>query len=127
MRIIDWSSDVCSSDLGSDLHGAALVGASLAIVPRRRTRPLKPSRYSHRVEMHLHGTIRSHLTVAIADVAVLAGAPAAAQDSAVARLEVLQTEISKLQKEVAVLKRDVAKGRQRSEEHTSALQSLMRI
>src|SRR3546814_525128 len=62
--------------------------------------------------MHLHGTIRSHLTVAIAAVAVLAGAPAAAQDSAVARLEVLQTEISKLQKEVAVLKRDVAKGRQ---------------
>jgi len=50
--------------------------------------------------------------VAIAAVAVLAGAPAAAQDSAVARLEVLQTEISKLQKEVAVLKRDVAKGRQ---------------
>src|SRR3546814_6689037 len=88
--------------------------------------------------MHLHGTIRSHLTVAIAAVAVLAGAPAAAQDSAVARLEVLQTEISKLQKEVAVLKRDVAKGRQgvrrtvkqvaaRSEEHTSEPQSLMRI
>ncbi|HEY9555031.1 OprO/OprP family phosphate-selective porin [Allosphingosinicella sp.] len=50
--------------------------------------------------------------MAIAAVAVLAGAPAAAQDSAVARLEVLQTEISKLQKEVAVLKRDVAKGRQ---------------
>src|SRR3546814_15165710 len=70
---------------GSDLHGAALVGASVAIVPRRRTRPLKPSRYSHRVEMPLHGTIRSHLTVAIAAVAVLAGAPAAAQDSDGAR------------------------------------------
>src|SRR3546814_20908064 len=62
--------------------------------------------------MHLHGTIRSHLTVAIAAVAVLAGAPAAAQDSAVARMEVLQTEISKLQKEVAILNRDVAKGPQ---------------
>src|SRR3546814_2111886 len=106
-----------------------------------------------------------HPPVAFSAVAVLAGAPAAAQDSAVARLEVLQTEISKLQKEVAVLKRDVAKGRQevrrtvkqvaatktappadspsirmsssnrpticssdgRSEEHTSELQSLMRI
>src|SRR3546814_19860441 len=103
---------------GSDLHGAALVGASVAIVPRRRTRPLKPSRYSHRVEMHLHGPIRSHLTVAIAAVEVLAGAPAAAQDSPVARLEVLQTEISKLKKEVTVLKRGVDQGRQESRRTT---------
>ena len=40
---------------------------------------------------------------------LLAGAPAAAQDSAAARLELLQAEIEELQKEVATLKNDAAK------------------
>jgi phosphate-selective porin OprO/OprP len=61
--------------------------------------------------MPLRETMRNLLTATAAAVAILAGGPAAAQDSAGARLEALQAEISKLQKEVAVLKRDVAKGR----------------
>ncbi|CDN85639.1 MULTISPECIES: OprO/OprP family phosphate-selective porin [Hydrogenophaga] len=44
--------------------------------------------------------------------AILAGGPAAAQDSASARLEALKAEISKLQNEVATLKGDVAEGRE---------------
>lgn len=57
--------------------------------------------------MQLHRTMRNHLTVPVAAVAILAGAPAAAQDSASVQLEVLQTKISELQKEVATLKRDI--------------------
>ncbi|WP_439609671.1 OprO/OprP family phosphate-selective porin [Hydrogenophaga sp.] len=59
--------------------------------------------------MQLHRTMRNHLTVPVAAVAILAGAPAAAQDSASVQLEVLQTKISELQKEVATLKRDITK------------------
>lgn len=62
--------------------------------------------------MQLHGTTRNHLTMAIAAVSILAGAPAAAQDPAASKLEALQTEISKLQKEVAALKMDITKGEQ---------------
>jgi len=46
--------------------------------------------------------------------AILASGPASAQDSAGTRLEMLQAQISKLQKEVDILKRDRAKGRQES-------------
>ncbi len=62
--------------------------------------------------MQLRETMRNLLTATAATAVILASGPAAAQDSAGARLEVLQVEISKLQKEVATLKRNVAKGRQ---------------
>ncbi len=44
--------------------------------------------------------------------AILAGGPAAAQDSASARLEALKAEINELRNEVEALKRDVAEGRE---------------
>lgn len=49
------------------------------------------------------------MLAATAAVVILAGAPAAGQDSAAARLEVLQAEVEELQKEVATLKNDAAK------------------
>ncbi|HET7575023.1 MAG TPA: porin [Sphingomicrobium sp.] len=48
--------------------------------------------------------------MATAAVAVSAGAPAAAQHPAAARVEVLQAEIEQLQEEIATLKADIAKG-----------------
>jgi phosphate-selective porin OprO and OprP len=44
--------------------------------------------------------------------AILAGGPAAAQDSASARLEALKAEINELRNEVEALKGDVAEGRE---------------
>src|SRR3546814_2262687 len=102
MRISDWSSDVCSSDLGrqpradrGDLlqarqqrpHLAALGGAALR--PCARDVPARPLRQGHLPQLRHAGSVRRQLRA---------------------------------------LRRDVLADRaQRSEEHTSELQSLMRI
>src|SRR3546814_10120972 len=99
MRISDWSSDVCSSDL----HGAvvdARVGPpqQLALdVPSQR-RPVAG-------------------VAEVDDLLVGAGEPQALQQFGAARHIV----------DAAVLHQQMLGQRQRSEEHTSELQSLMRI
>src|SRR3546814_4130198 len=93
MRISDWSSDVCSSDLESDRHEEALV---IVLVDEH----VVIGRRAHLVAPHLMGAHR--LVLADVEERRVAGPGAA---------------IGGLGDEVG----------QRSEEHTSELQSLMRI
>src|SRR3546814_3134428 len=95
MRISDWSSDVCSSDLEAQKIG--LAGASVNVrMPTRRS-------LSERSEEQ--SGLTSPMTV-----------PASPQDEAV---EPSQTIINMKNVQIIIKK-------ERSEEHTSELQSLMR-
>src|SRR3546814_1124839 len=98
MRISDWSSDVCSSDL---LQGAAV------LAQERRQRLLL------RIGGLRPGSERARHVVAGTDQALLLAAPQRDADGAV-RLG-------------ADLLEDAHGLHHRSEEHTSELQSLMRI
>src|SRR3546814_8931292 len=105
MRISDWSSDVCSSDLIEDLvaqteytnQGIALYQSAIAAVEQHKSREpwyqaalsFIPSIRSKRIIQHLH---------AISD-------------------ELIRQEVQK----------NIHNPEKRSEEHTSELQSLMRL
>src|SRR3546814_3067778 len=97
MRISDWSSDVCSSDLGDagGAVGGAMDGHALEVVECQRRSQLRES----------------------FGLQPCAGADAVGVDAAEAGAEAAQQGVAPLQQQ------DVA----RSEEHTSELQSLMRI
>src|SRR3546814_10592504 len=88
MRISDWSSDVCSSDLLGIVEGRAIVGR------------------------HAHAARR------LGD-----------RDAAVREVAVLEQRAQRLPRRATeILEADhLHRGAQRSEEHTSELQSLMRI
>src|SRR3546814_3668045 len=97
MRISDWSSDVCSSDLGTALRTCVLHSSTGRLLPRllpRRRRLLRSHRQQLSVLPHLEQPRRLDQ---VAELAI----------AVVARVE----------------RALVA----RSEEHTSELQSLMRI
>src|SRR3546814_5052259 len=108
MRISDWSSDVCSSDLLADAHQVA--------------RPLARQRRHRHVE-HLE-----HRLLALAD-----GEPAdcvAIEADVGQRLRRTPSELridAALHDAEEAIARPFGEGRLRSEEHTSELQSLMRI
>src|SRR3546814_3524275 len=101
MRISDWSSDVCSSDL----HPAVLAEAG---------------------EEHLHLFARGVLRFIQDDEAVSQRAPAHEGDRRDLDLARCQPPLD-LFGWHAVVKRVVERAQIRSEEHTSELQSLMRI
>src|SRR3546814_5917248 len=100
MRISDWSSDVCSSDLGAGVGGARA----------------------------LHRHVRTRRAAARADAGQF-GQALAHQVAEGAVGDLRQHRFGALgQPRLAVEGRQVdVVGRQRSEEHTSELQSLMRI
>src|SRR3546814_5595110 len=107
MRISDWSSDVCSSDLGALLQrhvARGLVDALSQIVPAFHRRPLGAHEAEHHALTLRHEAQRREVAGTL--VVVL-------QEEAVDRHLVEQDLGHRL----------VA----RSEEHTSELQSLMRI
>src|SRR3546814_3517771 len=85
MRISDWSSDVCSSDLG-DVQTANAVFATDTVQGRQ-----------HSGRAHFHAVQRDNIAVAIGQLQVLRGTSS------------------------------LLRGDGGSEEHTSELQSLMRI
>src|SRR3546814_6489716 len=104
MRISDWSSDVCSSDLGRDA-GADLLQLGLCLVPLRHQFGIARSgaNLQARVHRRLEGM-------------VVAG-ELARRDAQALQLVVLVGELLLQAQQILA----------RSEEHTSELQSLMRI
>src|SRR3546814_2281921 len=97
MRISDWSSDVCSSDLGAPQFGAAGAGLDPG-ADRRRVAGRKRNR------ARLRASDRASVVPWLEGRARRRGAAY-----------------------LAAAGRDLRLGHQRSEEHTSELQSLMRI
>src|SRR3546814_7043353 len=117
MRISDWSSDVCSSDLGVGLHG-----------DRLQAKPREGAQVGD--ELFLVGEAR-RLVVDVEGIGVLHQELAAPHD-AEARAHLvaeLPLDVVEPLRQVAVALGAVAAdvGDQRSEEHQSDLQSLMRI
>src|SRR3546814_9562974 len=114
MRISDWSSDVCSSDLGL----AFLLSVNLSLAWSRWRTIMLDDPVQH---------VDDFRTVHLAELAAQLVAEGrqivcAVEDAALAEL---------LSRRLPVMKPDAAKrvtmGSDRSEEHTSELQSLMRI
>src|SRR3546814_1061545 len=104
LRISDWSSDVCSSDLGSCHHRQR---AALAA--------------HHRLQRFGDGVLCDAV-----DAAVAADEDHVERDQRVLHPEARDPGLGKGKEHAAVLRQFGAK-HQRSEEHTSELQSLMRI
>src|SRR3546814_7129946 len=98
MRISDWSSDVCSSDL-RDLHEQGLLGYGTPHDVRRLAEPAKPGRQP--IVDFRTGFLNADDKPFAAQIGPSKSLP---------RRNVV-----------------VARDRERSEEHTSELQSLMRI
>src|SRR3546814_6462055 len=109
MRISDWSSDVCSSDLGVGLHG-----------DRLQAKPREGAQVGD--ELFLVGEAR-RLVVDVEGIGVLHQELAAPHDA-----EARAHLVAELPLDVVEPLRQVAVALgARSEEHTSELQSLMRI
>src|SRR3546814_5759186 len=107
-RISDWSSDVCSSDLSMDYVREH--------VPRHR-----PRRIIHRV---LRGTGIFHSRRFVQDLR------SAGQADAIVNISSFHFGVNALVTRIMMRPRaacGTSRGRGRSEEHTSELQSLMRI
>src|SRR3546814_10824671 len=120
MRISDWSSDVCSSDLRNTIHharGRRSVGRSrrhrsgcllhrqLAFGQRRRGQPTEHVDQRDTYLVRCPGDLRIEM---IAD-------------------RLMDAVFDRNEHEIAGMIADTAIDRDRSEEHTSELQSLMRI
>src|SRR3546814_10672575 len=111
MRISDWSSDVCSSDLGE-----------IAIVADRRAAALIEQSSLQRIEYGGMGLGRSAIMMPLVRLA----GPLLVRSPATARYLPYVTALSWVI--VALLAASgLAAAGARSEEHTSELQSLMRI
>src|SRR3546814_2787745 len=111
MRISDWSSDVCPSDLNHDAaaagdHEAVTTGVIGTRGTLRRGVVLRRQR-AHGVEQHRHGPVQ-----------LLAAA---------GEHDVLLAELDRLHGVADAVRTGRAGRADRSEEHTSELQSLMRI
>src|SRR3546814_1128853 len=116
MRISDWSSDVCSSDLRARALAKRLDNAPLAIVDKRRERAGESE------VMNIIGDVSGRFCILIDDIVDSAGTLC----NAAAALKAAGAEGV-----VAYCTHGVLSGgavaRVRSDEHTSELQSLMRI
>src|SRR3546814_2081176 len=115
MRISDWSSDVCSSDpsaAGAASGSAAVMARASASAPWSRMRFKAVSPVENR---HPSGALCA------ADVAKVRGFPASTRSQ--------REEVARAAKIQALTRRFAppSPAVRRSEEHTSALQSLMRI
>src|SRR3546814_984008 len=132
MRISDWSSDVCSSDLASALRAAATRQAiraqSLAALPDRRNAVGQRTHLRHIASPHRRALEPDILGMPV-EFAERPGGP-------FDRFHALLT--SRQRKRVSLLRQSVGRGsghrrdtlaalHARSEEHTSELQSLMRL
>src|SRR3546814_9977576 len=134
MRISDWSSDVCSSDLNGDIRSgfSSLTieySASLALIPRHEI----PAERDRDTAVARVEAIRGHIGFAIGDP--LDTREAAGGDAA--ESEILPRHLGALDRQAPIVgARPRRPGRSvgvtadhelvRSEEHTSELPSLMR-
>src|SRR3546814_7335147 len=117
MRISDWSSDVCSSDLLRPEAGRRR--------PRGGTHGARPRRHPGRRRRCPEQRLHPHRPRPLRAGAVACGAGDAGRDHAAAALVPLPSVEGVVL--VAHGDRAAAGGHGRSEEHTSELQSLMRI
>src|SRR3546814_9563852 len=116
MRISDWSSDVCSSDLPQDGSGLALY-SEVAIVDEQIDRVVTKGHSDPAAEHFLIGDT-AHERGRVTSHPVALGAPAA---------HVLQSRrVGTLPSHASGADNDGTAVVGRSEEHTSELQSLMR-
>src|SRR3546814_3650669 len=104
MRISDWSSDVCSSDLLADIE----------------TERQSWARRADEAKTHL-AELEERLAATAAEIETLAGIPVALAEKRAALSELIDAAEARRRAAADTL----AQGR--SEEHTSELQSLMRI
>src|SRR3546814_5813639 len=118
MRISDWSSDVCSSDLGS--AGRGLAGAAGNVLINGARPPAKAAPITQVLAAIPADEVRAVLLVPPGTMDVdMAGYPVL--------LYLITSTKQGLERSVTVTATDRGRlGRTRSEEHTSELQSLMR-
>src|SRR3546814_6741626 len=125
MRISDWSSDVCSSDL----LRAWLFGVSPGVIYYGRRMnalcALAAAGYPTALELH-HPPRGSAQSAQLQAFAVQAGFLGLVVISEQLRTEILRL-LPNLDPASVLVAHDGARGDRRSEEHTSELQSLMRI
>src|SRR3546814_10533936 len=113
MRISDWSSDVCSSDLCSTrLHLSARAFSTKMTTPASW-----PGRRSGSMSIESKPKTRAQALVAAALKTARQAPPSRASTAMIASLSVRAPEASSSRNDIG----------SRSEEHTSELQSLMRI
>src|SRR3546814_7503913 len=108
MRISDWSSDVCSSDLLRDRGYLVIDGVDGK---------------AHYVALNAHDELANYPTGAV--VEVKGSADVRAADKNIAALA--SDGLYRTDHHLAVAQGQAVPGRDRSEEHTSEIQSLMRI
>src|SRR3546814_5760030 len=113
MRISDWSSDVCSSDLGEGLKAGSVVWRRLA-----EAQDAAVAEHPERDRFQVHAAVDLDHEVQVRPAAGAAVAGQADRPAAPDLLARLHQRAARLQ---------VGVDGHRSEEHTSELQSLMRI
>src|SRR3546814_6211960 len=119
MRISDWSSDVCSSDLVECFLGGARGLLALGRQYRRRTRGREISHFDRRQESDRRGLFQRHVAQRLAIFRTAA--------DRVRRIsgETMIPDFFLIDTDAMPTEEDPRNPR--SEEHTSELQSLMRI
>src|SRR3546814_7031383 len=107
MRISDWSSDVCSSDLTRTLVGEQFLGQFLGPGDRhRRRRRQRRQQVMDLLDLHPHARMQPRLRQ---------------------QFVVLGAQVDRVDHPAAFVEQAAGTGEEdRSEEHTSELQSLMR-
>src|SRR3546814_2598495 len=124
MRISDWSSDVCSSDLARSLPGPARTPAAVGRGRDPRLRP--PPGPGRRRPAPLRGPALVDAHALAAGLRLAVPVPATALALVVALVVVAFAGLA-LVSAVAMIRSAAPGGVVRSEGHTSELQSLMRI
>src|SRR3546814_3481571 len=120
MRISDWSSDVCSSDLETDSNGSTTASnASEDALPRQY---LKVANFTHIQRSNTGDDAATMLLRGGADLALVNGIIVSPTQTC------LRIDSSATVRDADTALQDAGKPvYKRSEEHTSELQSLMRI
>src|SRR3546814_10576285 len=119
MRISDWSSDVCSSDLADDLRHHAVRGARIAVRQRRTRRALLVGGRTGAAGADRAGAWRRRCARRGRDDAELSAVGLCPRG--------VRRAVDVAVADALAPRRGGAADDRRSEEHTSELQSLMRI
>src|SRR3546814_10808853 len=130
MRISDWSSDVCSSDLGSNIPSwpglgvrvvAPIANSDGTVIPKKGTKPRAITRGADRITVLERGCDRE-IIHCIGSFCSLRKRVLARTDKTIITSAKTMAKII----EIIMAMRPSFLLRRRSEEHTSELQSLMR-
>src|SRR3546814_8723884 len=128
MRISDWSSDVCSSDLSLDISLEAVRAQVEEIIGQGQQAPSGHIPFTPRAKKVLELSLREALQLGhsyIGTEHILLGLIREGEGVAAQVLQKLGADLNRVRQQVIQLLSGFQG--QRSEEHTSELQSLMRI